>query len=217
MKLYFTITLIGLLSQSNDAFSLNNGVRSALTSADTFQRTCNVGELVSYTDRWSKHETRLFMADDDDDEEEEEEISDELSKLIGRRASIARKTPKESPPSGDDDTEFIDPTTASLYEGKSGMDMFEMPDFKTSRPLRTPKETEDKARGGDGKDEEEFYIDFQADYDDENDLHIPNRIGFCTKPWGDVSEGFKAGKKLKKKEIKRGRYLAGDLQVRKSS
>jgi len=44
-------------------------------------------------------------------------------------------------------------------------------------------------------------------------LHITNRIGFTTKAWGDVDEGFKAGKKLKKKDIKRGKFLAGDLQV----
>lgn len=54
-------------------------------------------------------------------------------------------------------------------------------------------------------------IDFLAN--DENELHIPNRMGFTTVAWGDVDAGFKEGKKLKKKEIKMGKFLAGDLQV----
>jgi len=99
------------------------------------------------------------------------------------------------------------------------MDIFEMPDFKAARPLKTPKEVDDIGRGGTGagdknKNEEgDAYADFEAEYDDENELHIPNRIGFTTQAWGDVDEGFKAGKKLKKKEIKAGKFLAGDLQV----
>jgi hypothetical protein len=101
------------------------------------------------------------------------------------------------------------------------MDIFEMPEFKTVRPLRTPKEVDDKARGGDDASGggsmdgslSDYYIDFQADYEDENDLHIPNRMGFTTVVWGDVDAGFKQGKKLKKKEIQMGKFLAGDLQV----
>ena len=157
-----------------------------------------------------------------DEEEEEEPLSDELSKLIGKRASMisskkesapASQTVKTSIPSDNEEGAILDPSVESLYEGKTGMDIFDMPDFKTKRPLRTPKETEDKARGGDGKDDSEDYIDFMADYDDENDLHIPNRIGASTIAWGNTDLGFKAGKKLKKKEIKAGKYLPGDLQV----
>ena len=155
------------------------------------------------------------------EEEEDEPLSDELSKLIGKRASISKKTPSSSTsskpiPSDNDTDAIIDPSFEALYEGKTGMDMFEMPDFKTERPLKTPKETEDKARGGEKKEDSgsDEFVDFMADYDDENDLHIPNRIGVSTDAWGDVDQGFKSGKKLKKKEIKAGKYLAGDLQVR---
>lgn len=154
-----------------------------------------------------------------EDDEEDEPLSDELSKLIGKRASISsKKTPSSTSrpiPSDNDEDAIIDPSFEKMYEGKSGMDIFEMPDFKAKRPLKTPKETEDKARGGEGKEstQSEGYIDFMADYDDENDLHIPNRMGISTIAWGDVDQGFKAGKKLKKKEIKAGYFLAGDLQV----
>jgi hypothetical protein len=163
------------------------------------------------------------------EDDEGEELSDELSKLIGKRASISKSKPSSSsstsskppPASVLEQEDFIDPTTASLYEGKSGMDIFEMPEFKTARPLRSPKEVDDKARGGDssgggamdGSSSGDYYIDFEADYDDENDLHIPNRMAFTTVAWGDVDAGFKEGKKLKKKEIKMGKFLAGDLQV----
>lgn len=142
------------------------------------------------------------------EEEDDEPISDELSKLIGKRASFKKKDPA---PKFDED--YVDPKTASLYEGKSGMDIFEMPDFNSARPLRTPKEVEDKGRGGPEKDDDDYYVDFQAEYDDENDLHIPNRIGFTTQAWGDRDAGFRSGKKLKKKSIKAGKYLAGDLQL----
>ena len=148
-------------------------------------------------------------------------MSDELSKLIGKRASLSKlredapPLKKKVPTTEQSDDSTIVESTASLYEGKSGLDIFDMPEFSTKRPLRAAAETNDKARGGDGSkgdDEDGAYIDFQADYDDENDLHIPNRIGFSTKDWGETKAGFKAGKKLKKKEIKKEKFLAGDLQ-----
>jgi len=162
-----------------------------------------------------------MAAAEEEDEEDDGPISDELSMLIGKRASLTKKNadePKATPSAADmADEDFIDPNTdtASHYEGKTGMDIFDMPDFKSARPLKNTKEVEDKNRGGaDKKDDDgDYYVDFTAEYDDENDFHIPNRIGFTTKAWGDVDAGFKAGKKLKKKEIKSGKYLAGDLQV----
>lgn len=56
-------------------------------------------------------------------------------------------------------------------------------------------------------------IDYLADYDDENELHIPNRIGFGTARWGDVNKGFVAEGRLKKKQVEEGKFLPGDLQV----
>lgn len=151
--------------------------------------------------------TVLHMSEEDD--EDDGAVSDELSKLIGKRASMLKK---KAPTSKPVDEDFVDPNTASLYEGKTGMDIFEMPDFSSSRPLRTPKEMEEKGRGSENEDDE-YYVDYQAEYEDENDLHVPNRMGFSTKAWGDRDAGFRSGKKLKKKGIKAGKFLAGDLQV----
>lgn len=152
--------------------------------------------------------------------EDEEEVTGELAKLIGKRASIAKKSDKTlktvvTP----DDPDLIDETTAKMYEGKSGMEIFEMPEFVSKRPLKKPKEIDDSSRGGNSEDkssksDSEYYIDYQADYNDENDFHVPNRLGFSTIAWGDELQGFKSGKKLKKKEIKAGYFLAGDVQVR---
>jgi len=185
------------------------------TSSDTIQANLRVNTQ-------KQHSIKMSSLLDDDIEEDP--LSDELSRLIGKRASISKSPSKTSDTSSsssleslinNDKNAVIDPSFEALYEGKSGMDMFEMPDFKAKRPLKTPKETDDKARGGSksGKDEDDSYLDFFEDYDDENDLHIPNRMGFSTVAWGDVDQGFKAGKKLKKKEIKAGKFLAGDLQV----
>lgn len=196
--------------------------------------------LIQQKQKQNKREIITMMSSNDDFDEDDEPLSDELSKLIGKRASIssARKpaavgsesesgtstsastsTSSTTIPSDNDENAIIDPSFEALYEGKTGMDIFEMPEFKTKRPLKTPKETEDKARGGDGGSGtgaggSDAYIDYMAEYDDENDLHVPNRMGVSTDAWGDVDQGFKAGKKLKKKEIRAGKYLAGDLQVR---
>lgn len=144
-------------------------------------------------------------------EEEEDDVDDALAKLIGKRGGIVKKaasSPKGPVIPPDDLPELKDP----LPE-KTGMDIFEMPDFKVKRPLRTGKKDEDDNDPDSVGEKGDLFIDYQAEYDDENDLHISNRIGFGTKAWGDQDAGFKIGKRLKKKEKKRGKFLAGDLQV----
>eukprot|EP00559_Dactyliosolen_fragilissimus_P001217 CAMPEP_0184865510 /NCGR_PEP_ID=MMETSP0580-20130426/18348_1 /TAXON_ID=1118495 /ORGANISM="Dactyliosolen fragilissimus" /LENGTH=521 /DNA_ID=CAMNT_0027364745 /DNA_START=254 /DNA_END=1819 /DNA_ORIENTATION=- len=172
-----------------------------------------------------------------EDEEEEEDLDDELSKLIGKRDALRRSTSASASTStSSSSTESSSSSTTasgetpsskvmtpeeitSLYEGKTGMDMFEMPEFKTKRPDRISKTDEiyDKGRDTSGsssdKNAEDKFIDFQAEYEDENEFHVPNRIGFGTMAWGDTTLGFKDGKKLKKKEKKAGKFLPGDLQV----
>lgn len=154
------------------------------------------------------------IKNDDDD------LSDELSKLIGKRASIGKHNSLDdsvSNTSNDVTNKRKKDTIASMYEGKTGMDMFEMPEFQSKRPLRIseindPSRAPGGSKNGD-EEKESLYIDFMAEYEDENEFHIPNRIGFGTKDWGDSTAGFRFGKKLKKKELKRGMFLAGDLQV----
>lgn len=47
---------------------------------------------------------------------------------------------------------------------------------------------------------------------DENELHIPNRIGFGTQSWGDISRGFTSERKMTKRMAKEGKlFNAGDL------
>ncbi len=143
----------------------------------------------------------------------EEDIDDALSKLIGKRDAISKKKSENKPTSPVIPPDDLMEELKEPLSDKTGMDIFEMPDFKIKRPLRTPKQSDD----GDTKDgssqDDLLFIDYQAEYEDENDLHIPNRIGFGTMAWGDPDAGFKAGTKLKKKEKKRGMFLAGDLQV----
>ena len=180
--------------------------------------TAYVGSSRRHTRCALKVPVLLSTISDDNDEDD-----DALSKLIGKRDSIRKKrdviskspTSSDSVPIDDLSPEKLD----EILGGKKGMEVFEMPEFKTKRPLisRADDETKDKSRGGPGtnqeKDQDKF-IDYQADYEDENDFHIPNRIGFGTASWGDVDRGFKPGKKMKKKEMKSGMFLAGDLQVR---
>jgi len=46
---------------------------------------------------------------------------------------------------------------------------------------------------------------------DENDFHIPYRIGFGTMSWGDTSRGFTTKRKITKKMAKSGQFNAGDV------
>lgn len=218
-----TLVLIASsLTLSCDAF-LNTPLSPSSVSTSTSTFSLGRQQQILIKDSPIKRNKVSYLhssRNNDDDEEDDEPLSDELSKLIGKRASMrpsssSSATKKTVIPMDNDENAIIDPSFESLYEGKTGMEMFEMPDFKNKRPLKTAKETEDKARGGSGKDGDsaDEYFDFAADFDDENDLHIPNRMGFSTTAWGDTDQGFKSGKKLKKKQKKAGKFLAGDLQM----
>lgn len=143
--------------------------------------------------------TRLFSTPEDD----------ELSKLIGKRNQIRRKKKEELP---SEDSVYKDLTSATETDD---IDWEKMPEFQTKRAKRQPKkkeedEEEKPARGyNDGPE----YIDFLSDYDDENDFHIPNRIGVSTRCWGDEREGFVPSGKLKKKQLREGKFVPGDLQM----
>jgi aryl-alcohol dehydrogenase-like predicted oxidoreductase len=136
---------------------------------------------------------------------------DELSKLIGKRNEIKRKRKEEQTPKEEED-DLLLPDSIDV----ASMDFDKMPDFKTKRVQRVPKkkdkdEEEEKAKASVSK--EPTYIDYYADHEDENEFHIPNRMGVSTKGWGDVSAGFVPSGKLKKQELKEGKYVPGDLQV----
>ena len=140
-------------------------------------------KLIRPSDHYNLHHLHKSVKNDDDD------LSDELSKLIGKRASIGKRNGLDdnimSNTSSDVANKRKKDTIASMYEGKTGMDMFEMPEFQSKRPLRIseindPSRTPGGSKNGD-KEKESLYVDFMAEYEDENECHIPNRIGFGTK------------------------------------
>lgn len=134
---------------------------------------------------------------------------DELSKLIGKRSAIRRKKKDELP---NEDALFKEMTSTSDDED---IDWDNMPEFNTKRKKRAPKKKEEKEedKPARGYNDEPAYIDFLADYDDENDFHIPNRIGISTRCWGEEKEGFVPSGKLKKKQLREGKFVPGDLQM----
>jgi hypothetical protein len=104
--------------------------------------------------------------------------------------------------------------------------LFAMPEFRTKRSdsgdrrglssgfedaaSTTPTDEEDG--GGSPSD---MFVDWSADHDDKNELHMPNRIGFTMVDWCDPKKGYVSGKrKLKKKDRAAGKYNKSDLKVR---
>jgi len=130
---------------------------------------------------------------------------DELSKLIGKRGQIRRKKKEE----------VFDDVLDSMSVDEDELAWESLPEFKTKRTKRQPTKKDDdenKKPDRDYKDGPE-YIDFLADYDDENDFHVPNRLGISTRCWGDEKEGFVSSGKLKKKQLREGKFVPGDLQM----
>jgi aryl-alcohol dehydrogenase-like predicted oxidoreductase len=105
-------------------------------------------------------------------------------------------------------------------DGLSMIDWDNMPTFQTPRPVRQSKMTDSQQEKensssfrSDSTTREPTYVDFLADYDDENEFHIPNRLGVTTQCWGDESKGFVAKGKLKKQQLREGKFVPGDLQL----
>lgn len=196
-------------ASSVDAFAPSPKVTSVVTVAPALSVDAPRDGSVPFS-------TRLYMTDDDDDLDDLfGEDDDALSALIGKRDKIYKSTPKTDKPKPPSTDEEIDAKLDEIEAKVADFDyMDDLPEFTSKRPVRTPKKVEKKEEKDDSAPDDEIsFIDYQADYDDENDFHIPNRMGFGTGAWGEVKMGFKEGKKLKKKEMKAGRYLAGDLQV----
>lgn len=129
---------------------------------------------------------------------------DEISKLIGKRAQIKRKSKEEIEEQSTPSEPVVD------------LDLDQLPQFKTDRPVRGAKKEDENTEDEGDKDKTKSdtpIVDFRADYDDENDFHIPNRIGVSTKHWGDPKAGFVASGKLTKRMIKEGKFVPGDLQL----
>lgn len=197
---------------------------STTTSSSSLSKTPRSGHSSHYD--VTSYRSQLFSSSFDDDE---------LSKLISKRNQIKRKKKEESNEDdmydttlskavgdsvsgdgdGDSDGRVSTENPADLL---SSIDIETYtPILETKRPVRQPKKTDDddkddKTRGGSGRNEPAF-VDFTAEYDDENDFHIPNRIGISTRCWGDENEGFVASGKLKKQQIREGKFVPGDIQL----
>jgi hypothetical protein len=180
--------------------------------------------------------TSLSSSFSDDDE------NNELAKLIEKRIQIKRKKKEELIKMEDDIYQQTmiqlgmgdDNATANTNFSKSPgngddnddndvvsvIDWDKMPTFQTQRPVRQSKMTDDQQENdssssfrSDGTTREPTYVDSMADYDDENEFHIPNRLGFTALSWGDESKGFVARGKLKKHQLREGKFVPGDLQL----
>lgn len=96
-----------------------------------------------------------------------------------------------------------------------------VPDFKTKRSGPSNRGLSGGESGGilddpNASEEEDgkvgMFVDWAEDHDDENEFHIPNRIGFSTVDWGNGKAGFVSGK-LKKKDRKAGKFNKADMRV----
>jgi len=98
--------------------------------------------------------------------------------------------------------------------GEKDLDLTQLPEFRTNRNVddllatpETPNEQESI------ESDNSPVVDYMADYRDENDLHIPNRIVATTCDWGDPSREFVSSGKLSRKAVKRGAFVPGDAQL----
>jgi hypothetical protein len=158
-----------------------------------------VNAFSSPTISLARRETRLYSSPLDDD--------DELSRLIGKRSEIKRKIKKSS-------EEEPTPESLEFDITEDDLDWDELPEFKTKRVARNkPKASEAEAKKKKEEEDKGSGLDFLADYEDEGDFHIPNRIGISTVAWGEVSRGFVSAGKLTKKMRREGKFVPGDLQV----
>jgi hypothetical protein len=140
---------------------------------------------------------------------DDEELPDEIAALLAKGKKLRAKMEerkREEPP-----------VMEQMVEVNEWTDFDKLPEFKTKIPER--KKEEPKEDEGDEKKKQSAarreIVDYKMDYEDENELHIPNRLGFTTRKWGDTSQGFvtASNQKLSKKMKRAGMFLPGDCQV----
>ena len=157
-----------------------------------------------------------------------------------RKAKLANVKPDDDVPRLDDmsdeEIRLMLVTKEEEARGKEDDDaLFAMPDFKTRRSASNadrrglssgtyggdvvgpgdaavPSSPGEEGDDGESSSSAGMFVDWTADYDDENEFHVPNRIGFTTCDWGNVRGGYVDGK-LKKKDRAAGRYNKSDLKV----
>ena len=141
-----------------------------------------------------------------------------------KKASMASVQPQSGPKVGhdidkmskDDLQAYMESIGNSEFEDEIESIMAGNLSFKTKRVSPPTGDSKAKGRPSKSLDDEEESFEF-IDYDDgswdENEFHIPNRIGFTTADWANVDKGFVNGK-LKKADRKMGKFNKADLKVR---
>eukprot|EP00984_Skeletonema_dohrnii_P002686 scaffold930_cov126-Skeletonema_dohrnii-CCMP3373.AAC.2 len=183
----------------------------------------SISHTNSLTSPILRSNTALRLGDRDDiSDYGKQRTNSELDSLISKRDAIKKNIVANTKP--DDDTppidEMSDDDIAKMLSDEADVDkLFSrdyVPTFETKRgPSRTGLSSGESGGVLDGEEEDDperaLFVDWTEDYDDENEFHIPNRIGFTTAEWGDKKKGFVAGK-LKKNERKAGKFNKSDLK-----
>eukprot|EP00985_Skeletonema_marinoi_P001175 scaffold470_cov189-Skeletonema_marinoi.AAC.6 len=183
----------------------------------------SISHTNSLTSPILRSNTALRLGDRDDiSDYGKQRTNSELDSLISKRDAIKKNIVANTKP--DDDTppidEMSDDDIAKMLSDEADVDkLFSkdyVPTFDTKRgPSRTGLSSGESGGVLDGEEEDDperaLFVDWTEDYDDENEFHIPNRIGFTTAEWGDKKKGFVAGK-LKKNERKAGKFNKSDLK-----
>lgn len=153
----------------------------------------------------------------------------EMTKMIEEMsdAEVQAMMAKKMAGGGDAEGDADGATGGSSDDLLGGMDididdMFSRdykPDFKTKRFGSANRGLSAGDAGGvlddpDAPDDPDanVFVDWAEDEMDDNEFHIPNRIGFTTADWGNSKAGFVSGK-LKKKDRKEGKFNKADLKV----
>lgn len=205
--------MLSLLWSASSAFTApfsRSPSPSSSSSAASKQHTCDGSNTARI---------QFFLYSSLGDDNSNSEGEDELSKLLNKRKQLQRKRQEDMNAKMEKMVEKIGPIV--------DLDVAALPEFNTMRPERQTR----KKSGGNGDDDNNNskqqqqqdappIVDFLADYDDENDLHIPNRIGVTSVAWGDLSRNFQnsaksggKGGKLTKRMQQAGMFVAGDAQL----
>ena len=172
--------------------------------------------------------TALYLTDPTEDTPISESDS-ELDALISKREamkkqSIANIKPNDNKPSLKEMEKMSEADLFKMFQEQQGTSMDDvmkwttagdLPQLKTSRPGAEEENMPDFMKESKKKETADptAFIDYEFSFQGENELRIPNRIGFSTCDWGDKKKGFVVGK-LKKKDRKAGKYNKSDLKVR---
>ena len=190
---------------------------------------------ISYSSTTMRHATHLNLGPIDDlSDYGKQKNESELDTLRSKREQLKKQKLANIKPNDDEPKvkDMTDDEIAAMFATKNngedeeggGMDVDALfardyvPDFKIKRQSSSRGLSSGDSGGvlddpnADDENDVGLFIDWTEDYNDENELHIPNRLGFTTVDWGNGKKGFVSGK-LKKKDRKMGKFNKTDLRV----